>query len=191
MVIVKLGGSLYLSPYLKTWCDQIARIHSDTVIIVPGGGPFADQVRDADAQWNLSKAISHKMAVMGMQQFGLLMLNFNKNLKSIESIKGEINLGAGVWMPYKDVVEYCDYPANWQTTSDSLALWLADELTASHLCIVKSANVLDVSPEQIVESDVVDDNFSIAVKEFSGSVHFYHSSQADLFANDVNNGKFD
>ncbi|MFK8027725.1 MAG: aspartate/glutamate/uridylate kinase [Gammaproteobacteria bacterium] len=191
MVIVKLGGSLYSSPYLKEWCDQIASIHQRAVLIVPGGGPFADQVRDADAQWKLSEIISHKMAVMGMQQFGQLLLNINKKLKSLASIKDEINVGAGVWLPYQDVVDYCDYPTNWQTTSDSLALWLAGELSSSHLCLVKSANVIDMPSEQLINSDVVDDYFSIALKKFSGNVHFYHSTQANIFANDINNGKFD
>ena len=87
MIIVKVGGSLYASPYLKQWCDQLASIHQQPIIIVPGGGPFADQVRDVDQQWNLSEVVAHNMAVMGMQQFGLLISAINKNIEPLDTIK--------------------------------------------------------------------------------------------------------
>jgi aspartokinase-like uncharacterized kinase len=48
MQVVKIGGSLYDTPELKKWLKQLAKAaKDDSIIIVPGGGPFADTVRDA------------------------------------------------------------------------------------------------------------------------------------------------
>ena len=190
MIIVKVGGSLYASPYLKQWCDQLASIHPQPIIIVPGGGPFADQVRDVDQQWNLSEVVAHNMAVMGMQQFGLLISAINKNIEPLDTIKKITNETPVVWLPYQDVLTDCDYPKNWHTTSDSLALWLACNLSANHLCLVKSATIDDQSTQQLMSSDLVDNYFSTAVGNYSGHVHFYHASDSSHFVKDINNGKF-
>jgi len=190
VIIVKLGGSLYASPHLKEWCDQLASIHQQSVVIVPGGGPFADQVRDADSIWKLSDAVAHNMAVMGMQQFGCLLAHLNTDLKVIETINSISSTGAMVWLPYNDVVAECDYPKDWRTTSDSLALWLACKLSANHLCLIKSAKIDCKSTHQLIDSDLVDNYFPIAANNYSGQVHFYHASQSTNFLKDINNGKF-
>ncbi len=190
MIVVKIGGSLYASPYLKKWCDRLANIHQQSVVIVPGGGPFADQVRDADNKWKLSEAVAHEMAVMGMQQFGCLLAYLNNNLKVIETVKSIFSADAMIWLPYNDVVSECDYPKNWQTTSDSLALWLACKLSANHLCLVKSTQIDNKPTNQLIDSSLVDNYFSIAAKNYSGQIHFYCASQSNNFLKDVNNGKF-
>tara|TARA_R110002096_G_scaffold10092_7_gene39116 strand:+ start:497 stop:1072 length:576 start_codon:yes stop_codon:yes gene_type:complete len=190
VIIVKIGGSLYASPHLKEWCDQLARIHQQTLVIVPGGGPFADQVRAANKQWNLSDAVAHDMAVMAMQQYGCLLANLNGSLKVANSFKDIQDTGSTIWLPYSDVISECDYPKNWQTTSDSLALWLACKLSANHLCLVKSCEVDDSLIQQLADSEQVDGYFSTAARKFLGQTHFYHASQSTKFLNDVNNGKF-
>ena len=190
MIIVKIGGSLYSSPHLKAWCDQLASIHQQSIVIVPGGGPFADQIREVDNKWKLSDTLAHNMAVMSMQQFGCLLANVNKKLKIIDTINSISGTGAMLWLPYNDVVTECDYPENWQTTSDSLALWLACKSSANHLCLVKSAEIDDKSTDQLIDSDLVDSYFSTAAKNYSGQIHFYHASQSNHFLKDINNGKF-
>jgi aspartokinase-like uncharacterized kinase len=190
VILVKIGGSLYASAYLKQWCDQLASVHQQKIVIVPGGGPFADQVRDADKQWKLSAAVAHSMAVMGMQQFGLLISSINENIYLLETVNAITNKNPAVWLPYQDVLNDCNYPKNWQTTSDSLALWLANKLSAHHICFIKSAEINNQTTEQIISSDLVDDYFPTAAANYSGNIHFYHASHATNFVNDLNNGKF-
>ena len=43
------------------------------LLVVPGGAGFADAVRDADRRFGLSAATSHRMAILGMEQFGWLL----------------------------------------------------------------------------------------------------------------------
>ena len=43
-IVVKLGGSVVRSPELPAWLDAVAAL-SQPVIVVPGGGALADEVR--------------------------------------------------------------------------------------------------------------------------------------------------
>ena len=63
MWVVKLGGSLAYSPELPHWLSALA--HTDAVI-VPGGGPFADTVRDAQQIWRFDDATAHAMALLAI-----------------------------------------------------------------------------------------------------------------------------
>ena len=54
-VVVKLGGSFAFSVHLRAWIEAIAAC-AGRVVIVPGGGPFADTVRAAQQEWDLTTA---------------------------------------------------------------------------------------------------------------------------------------
>ena len=40
------------------------------IVVVPGGGPFADAVRDFDRSLGLSPHTAHWMALLAMDQYG-------------------------------------------------------------------------------------------------------------------------
>ena len=67
--IVKLGGSHAFGPHLHDWLEAIAR-EAGLVVIVPGGGPFADAVRAAQPAMGFDDEAAHAMALMAMAQFG-------------------------------------------------------------------------------------------------------------------------
>ena len=67
--VVKLGGSLQGSPNLRRWLKVIAA-SAAPVVIVPGGGPFADEVRLAQKRLKFSDAVAHHMALLAMEQYG-------------------------------------------------------------------------------------------------------------------------
>ena len=143
--VIKLGGSLYGSEYLIKWLDAIANSDRHNIIIVPGGGPFADLVRDVDKQFNLEQEHAHNMAVLGMQQYGTLMASLCPRL-SLVSTEKEVHQcweegKAVIWEPYKMVYHDCTLEKSWQVTSDSLAAWLAEQLSADHLLFIKSAQI--------------------------------------------------
>src|SRR5262245_14143830 len=71
--VVKLGGSLADASELPAWTALLGRRHAVGIVIVPGGGPFADQVRAAQGRWRFPDAIAHRMCVLAMEQFGLLI----------------------------------------------------------------------------------------------------------------------
>lgn len=188
MIVVKLGGSLYTTPLLQTWVDALAAINSQTIIIVPGGGPFADQVRKASHDWHLNEISAHQMAVLAMQQYACLIASLNRNIQMIDSIDSLTNLSANrayVWLPYQDVMKKCNYSKCWQVTSDSLSSWLAAQLDAKKLCLIKSAQIDHLTQEQLIKSDIVDDYFHVASEEFAGKLAFYNVNDSMQFVNDI------
>ena len=188
MIVVKLGGSLYCNIILQRWVDELVLLEQHTVVIVPGGGPFADCVRTAAHDWPLAEEIAHPMAVLGMQQYALMLAGLNNRIKILTSAeKLNDDRQTYVWCPFDDVTARCPYPKNWQTTSDSIALWLAGFISAQTLCLIKSAPLDGKDPAEIINSDIVDAYFSSACHNFPGDIRFYHASQITNFINDIAN----
>ena len=73
--VVKIGGSLALYPErLRALCVKLVEVsHKHKLLILPGGGEFADTVRDLDKRFNLSPKSTHRMAILGMDQYGYLL----------------------------------------------------------------------------------------------------------------------
>lgn len=144
-LIVKLGGSLARSPALRGWIDAVARHGAGRTVIVPGGGRFADAVRTAQARWRFADAAAHDMALLAMEQFGLMLCALDSRLRAArnrQDIKRALADGAlPVWLPSAWLARSTGIRKSWDVTSDSLAAWLARELRAAHLVLVKSCRV--------------------------------------------------
>ena len=174
MWVVKLGGSLLGSPELVKWLEVLTRHGDGKIVIVPGGGIFADAVRESQKLSNSSDAVAHKMAVMAMDQYAVLMTGLNPGLVAAESELEIAERGwqhrAIVWMPSKMVCADETIPANWQVTSDSLAAWLASRLNAQQLILVKSQRpkLEQISLERLIRDGMVDEHFG----DFSAGQNF-------------------
>ena len=174
MWVVKLGGSLLGSPELVKWLEVLTRHGDGKIVIVPGGGIFADAVRESQKLSNCSDAVAHKMAVMAMDQYAVLMTGLNPALVAAESELEIAERGwqhrAIVWMPSKMVCADETIPANWQVTSDSLAAWLASRLNAQQLILVKSQRpkLEQISLERLIRDGMVDEHFG----DFSAGQNF-------------------
>jgi aspartokinase-like uncharacterized kinase len=140
--VVKLGGSLADSDILPSWLDVLA---DENVIIVPGGGPFADQVRVAQQRWSFGDEAAHAMALLAMGQCALMLSGMCPKLGVASDMKAltvVIESGRSViWLPDLSLVNDSNIPASWDVTSDSLSAWLAGRLNAANLLLVKSAAV--------------------------------------------------
>ena len=81
LAIVKLGGSHATGPHLKDWLAAIAA-EAGAIAIVPGGGPFADAVRTAQASIGYDDRAAHAMALMAMAQFGCALAEPQSRLEA-------------------------------------------------------------------------------------------------------------
>lgn len=162
MWVIKLGGSLLGSSELQEWLNLIAQHGDGKIVIVPGGGMFADAVRHAQLETGVSDHTAHQMAVLAMDQYGLLIKGLNDNLATAAS---ELELAERgwqhrgiVWLPSKMVCADDGIPENWEVTSDSLAAWLAQKLNALHLVLIKSTlpTEREASAKTLAQQDLVD-----------------------------------
>jgi aspartokinase-like uncharacterized kinase len=175
MWVIKIGGSLLGSPELALWLDLIAKHGDGKVVIVPGGGLFADAVREAQLVSNMSDAAAHHLALLAMDQFGLLLADMNPALMLARSELEIAECGwqhrGIIWLPSKMVLAASKIPQNWQVTSDSLSAWLAAKLGATQLVLVKSkgleayaypvyASGTAVSVQTLIQDELLDPQFS-------------------------------
>lgn len=140
MIVVKLGGSLYNTSELSHWLnilDDCAK--QQPIIVVPGGGPFANQVRNAQKLHGFDDNHAHHMAILAMAQFGLLIKGIAPNCRLFyfPDDKPVPSTGLSVWLPSKSLLSQSEITHSWAITSDSLALWLANKLNSEQLILVK------------------------------------------------------
>ena len=136
---MKLGGSHAHGPHIKDWLTAVAA-EAGSIVIVPGGGQFADAVRTAQAGIGYDDRAAHAMALMAMAQFGVALTSLNPALRlaaSRAAIRRALKeRKAPVWSP-EPMASAAALPETWDLTSDSLAAWLAGALGAGRLVLVK------------------------------------------------------
>ncbi len=171
MWVVKLGGSLVRTQHLRNWLQSLDRHGRGKAILVPGGGPFAKQVRIAQTQWEFSDQIAHRMALLAMDQYAWMLAGLCKSLVPALS---ETAIRSGleatmipVWVPSRMLSSRSDIAQDWSVTSDSLAAWLALRVGAEQLILVKSVarDRTRKSPEELRRSGIVDDAFPAFVAQ--------------------------
>lgn len=142
--VLKVGGSLLAAPQLREWLRTACTHGVGRVVIVPGGGPFADTVRAVQRQTKCSDGAAHSMALLGMAQFGLLLADFEASLapaRDPEQIQAQWHAHrVPIWLPEPEQLASQDIPESWDFTSDSLSLWLAGQLGSDRLVLVKSVS---------------------------------------------------
>src|SRR5215207_9120087 len=71
LTVIKFGGRLATIPAaLERVCAALGDVaQSHRLVVVPGGGPFADAVREFDARLRLSADAAHWMAILAMDQY--------------------------------------------------------------------------------------------------------------------------
>lgn len=115
------------------------------VVLVPGGGSFADAVRQAQTDFKFSDTAAHNMALLAMHQTGMMLAAMNERLKLAETlpeVRRAISEGrVPVWLPMKLMRRDSQVRADWTTTSDGLAARLAERLGQSPVVLVKSCRI--------------------------------------------------
>jgi dihydroneopterin aldolase len=141
--VVKLGGSTAHAAELDIWIAALAG-SGLPLVVVPGGGPFADKVREAQKVIGFSDRAAHVMAILAMDQFGQIILDRNSGYAPARSLAGIEEILAGgkkpVWLPSALATAAPDIEASWDISSDSLAAWLAAKLGAEALLLIKQSS---------------------------------------------------
>ena len=141
--VIKVGGALLATPHelatVIAALDEIAPGRS--LLVVPGGGPFADSVRAVDRAHALAARDAHWMAILGMEQFAILLASRLENAELVHR-RGEIARAHArgmipVLAPYRWLREADPLPHSWDVTSDSIAAWIAGQVGARRLILIK------------------------------------------------------
>jgi len=146
-VVVKIGGGVLvdIEAYDGVLAAVAAAARARRLVIVPGGGPFADAVRSVDRQMALPESAAHWMAVLAMDQHAHLIAARIGDAALVDrppAIAAAIDAGrVAVLAPSRWLREADPLPHSWEVTSDSIAAWIAGRLGARRLVLVKPRGV--------------------------------------------------
>jgi len=134
LTVVKIGGGIGAAA-LPPLCATVAELaERHPLLIVPGGAGFADAVRDADARFGLRASTAHRMAILGMEQFGWLLSDLIPGAVRCTDLRA-IPGRAAVLLPAGLSLD--GLPESWAVTSDSIAAWVAGRAGAERVVLVK------------------------------------------------------
>lgn len=156
VVVVKLGGSLLTAaPFDSILAEIAAASRTVPLLVVPGGGPFADAVRAADRSLGLGDDAAHWMAILAMDQCAHAITSRLPGsvlvTRSDDVGQALVRQRIPVLAPYGWLREDDPLPHSWDITSDSISAWVAGQIGASRLVLVK--------PPGASGSDLVDPCF--------------------------------
>lgn len=169
-VVVKLGGSVVRSGALPAWLDAIAAVR-EPIIVVPGGGALADEVRACQTELGFGDPAAHRMALLAMDQLAWAVAGLRPGF-AVGATETELQRAldqgqVAVWAPYGGIAGRTDIENSWRLTSDSLALWLAGKVGAARCYLIKSIarQGTRMSAAQLARDGIVDAAFPAMLKD--------------------------
>jgi aspartokinase-like uncharacterized kinase len=145
--VLKIGGSLSRGAALEALCREISRLGEHyPLLIVPGGGTFADLVRDVYRRYDLTETAAHSMALLAMDQYGYLL----NRLIAGSLLTSELDVACSaadagrtaVFLPSILVARANPLPHSWEVTSDSISAWIAHRAHSRRLVLLKDVDGL-------------------------------------------------
>lgn len=147
--VVKVGGSLLdlpdLSHRLQQWLASQPRAHN---VLIAGGGPLVEQVRQWNRACGVDETAAHWMCVDLLTVTAHLLHAWLPEIPLVESdgllcqrvgSDGATIFGPAPWMRHAEPgLPGVWLPTSWDTTSDSIAGRLAVALRADEFVLLKS-----------------------------------------------------
>jgi aspartokinase-like uncharacterized kinase len=148
MTVLKIGGGLAAAigeQSLRRLCHDIGELaQRHPLVIIPGGGEFADLVRDHDLRFHLSAECSHRLALAAMDQFGLVLGELIPGARTCARPRDagtQAQHGRAVILaPIAATPGLGALPACWDVTSDSVAVWCAGAARAGRVVLLKAVD---------------------------------------------------
>lgn len=148
--VIKVGGSLLnqsdLAARIYRWLAQ--QPHASNILVV-GGGELVEAIRNLDRIHTFDREKTHWLCIELMNHTSRLLHWLMPTAvvpESIAEMQQFIAAGAhdrpAIVSPsiYLSLLQDDDtLPCSWQTTSDTIAAWLAAQISADELVLLKSA----------------------------------------------------
>lgn len=138
-LVVKVGGGLLRDQGvdgLRRACTEVSEMAARRrVLVVPGGGPFADAVRAVDAHAGLEAGVAHRLALQAMDQLGVMLEPLLPTAERVTTLVAPDALS--LLMAAPAFTGRADVPESWAVTSDSLAVLAAGAIGAEETVLLK------------------------------------------------------
>ena len=128
MDVVKAGGSLF-----EHAREAMAVLAAYDVLVIPGGGAFADVVRSIQRKTGLEDPAAHRMAILAMDQYGIFLSDVS-GIPAYESLDDVRT--PGILLPSVLLKASDPCTPSWDVTSDTIACYIAKLADADRFIIL-------------------------------------------------------
>ena len=172
MWIVKIGGSWLKNPSLPTLLTRIKKICNKNIVIVPGGGSFADSIRDVYDKTKMTESLANKLALKSTELFAEYLKELDNDLCLIDNPRNFTKEKISVWLPSKKLSQNNSFQNNWDSTSDSIAAWLGNKIRAEGIIFIKSLKEFKNKNKlyNLQNQNILDKNISIYLSGYNGLI---------------------
>jgi aspartokinase-like uncharacterized kinase len=149
-IVVKVGGSLFdlpdLGERLRCW---LAVQEAQEILLVPGGGPTADVIRDLDRRHALGEEKAHWLALRSLTLNAHVLAALLRPGEVVTDLAACSSCWAAGRLPILDAHAFAlvdegrpgCLPHIWEVTSDSVAARVAVVAAACSLALLKSVTI--------------------------------------------------
>ena len=161
--VLKVGGSLAKNPAsLTRLCQELSALaKAHRILIVPGGGEFADTIRKFDKTHGLSDVVAHKMAILAMDQYGFFLSNITPDSyvsHALEEISNSTKGMLPIFLPSQLMFREDPLEHSWDVTSDTIAAYIAGLLHAEKLVLVTDVDgIFYEDPKRDANSKLIEE----------------------------------
>ncbi len=141
--VIKVGGGLLRDPagFDRVVAALSALGPGQRILVVPGGGPFTDTVREFQRRVPISDDAGHWMAILGMDQYAHTLAERISGAELVDTrpriLTALRRRRIPVLAPYRWLRSEDPLPHSWDVTSDSIAAWIAARVAARRLVLIK------------------------------------------------------
>jgi len=142
--IFKIGGKiLENSKNIESTISQLTQLYEENILqkilIIPGGGSYANFIRKIDEELKLGVALAHWMAVYSMNYNGIELNRKYPRLECIEELEKfqDAKKMFCIFLPYNYLRKNDALPHSWDVTSDSIAHYIAYKLHLNRCFLIK------------------------------------------------------
>ena len=198
--VLKLGGSLMSTARDLMCALSILTEDGYSFLVVPGGGPMADLVREIDSMYEISEEAAHWMAILAMEQYAYFLADGGRASLTREIRRPEGDQAIEILLPYQ-VLQKDDLGLvhSWDYTSDSVAALVAHQLKAPFIKVTNVDGVIldgkvveEVSASSLhgLESCIDQGTLCLLCGRLKGeSVWVLNGTDLQRFVSELRNGK--
>jgi aspartokinase-like uncharacterized kinase len=156
--LFKIGGKILEDlENLNSTISQLMELHNENliekVILIPGGGSLANFIRKVYRELKFTKELAHWMGIISMNYNGL---ELNKKFPKFEITEDfnrlkKLDKSLSIFLPYEFLKENDKLPHSWDVTSDSITLFIANELGLNECFLIKDVEGILDSTHQVIK----------------------------------------
>ena len=162
MWIIKLGGSWQSNPRLNDLLNNLSKFKNVSVTLIAGGGMFAETIRKSQKILNFSDELGHYLALLATENFARVISELNNSFALSENLnKLTSNKNIKIWLPSKQLKDDKSFLKDWESTSDSVAVWLSKKINAEGVIFIKSVEFrknLELKAKNLQKKGILDKN---------------------------------